>query len=156
MKINRLVRPNVVCAERHQSLAEVARLMRENNVGIVPVVEDKRGRELVGVVTDRDIALRGLGLQHDAMTCPVPEVMSRLPLAVGGSEPIDRALRLMAKYQVRRLPVVSEGRRLVGVISIEDLICSRALPARDYLFAVRRMHARKRGKRIVNPVAGAA
>lgn len=153
MKVHEVVRPTVTFAVRHQSLSEVAKLMRKANVGIVPVVADKEGRELVGVVTDRDIALRGLGLQHDSAKCCVSEVMSRVPLAVGGSEPLGHALHLMAKYQVRRLPVVTEGRRLVGVVSIEDLIRSAAVPSKDCLFALKRMHARKRAKRILNAAA---
>jgi CBS domain-containing protein len=98
-------------------VSEAARLMRSKDVGSVPVVEDGR---LVGMVTDRDIALRLVAEGKDAQATPVADVASAEIVTVRPEQELDSALQLMAQHQVRRLPVV-ENDRLVGIVSQADV-----------------------------------
>ncbi|MGZ8687695.1 MAG: CBS domain-containing protein [Gaiellaceae bacterium] len=98
------------------TVREAAKLMKDEDVGSLPVVQQDR---LVGVVTDRDIAVRVVAEGRDATT-PVAEVASNKPVTVEPSANLEQALELMAEHQVRRLPVV-EGDRLVGVIAQADI-----------------------------------
>ena len=98
------------------TVREAAKLMKDEDVGSLPVVQQDR---LVGVVTDRDIAVRVVAEGLDTST-PVAEVASDRPVTVEPSAELDLALQLMAEHQVRRLPVV-DGGRLVGVIAQADI-----------------------------------
>jgi CBS domain-containing protein len=100
------------------TVMEAARLMRDEDAGIVPVVD---GDKLVGTVTDRDIAIRVVaeGKSPDAVT--VGEIASRELVTIDPQQELDEALRLMARHQVRRLPVVEEDGKLVGIVAQADI-----------------------------------
>jgi CBS domain-containing protein len=100
-----------------QSLADAAQIMKSEDVGSVPVVEDGR---LVGMLTDRDIAIRAVAEGVDAQTLNVGDVASREPVTVEPGQDLDEALALMARHQVRRLPVVDDG-QLVGILAQADV-----------------------------------
>lgn len=99
------------------SVSEAARLMESEDVGSLPVVE---GDELVGIVTDRDLVIQVLAKGQNPETVRVSEVASQKPVVATPDEPLDQALRRMASEQVRRLPVVSDG-RLVGILAQADV-----------------------------------
>jgi CBS domain-containing protein len=103
--------------EPSQSLAEAAEIMKGENVGSVPVVEDGR---LVGIVTDRDIVIRAVAERRDPQTVRVDEIASRDVVTVEAEQDLDEALALMARHQVRRLPVVKQE-RLVGMLAQADV-----------------------------------
>jgi CBS domain-containing protein len=94
------------------TLGEVATLMKQQDCGSIPVVEDGR---LVGIVTDRDIVVRCIAAGKDPKTQRVSEVMSADPVVIGPDEDITAAEKVMADRQIRRLPVI-EHARLVGII----------------------------------------
>jgi CBS domain-containing protein len=100
-----------------QSLADAAQIMQSEDVGSVPVVEDGR---LVGVLTDRDIVIRAVADGVDVQTLNVGDVASREPVTVEPGQDLDEALALMARHQVRRLPVVDDG-QLVGILAQADV-----------------------------------
>ena len=100
------------------SLNEVAQLMAAEDVGAIPVVE---GDRLVGIVTDRDIVLRAIAKDKDTRGMPVSEVSSRELVTVDPEDDLSDALKLMAQHQVRRLAVIEDGERLVGVVSQADV-----------------------------------
>lgn len=100
-----------------QSLVDAAQMMKENDVGSLPVVEDDR---LVGIVTDRDIVVRAVAERVDPQTVSVGDVASRDVVAIPPDEDLDEALAVMARHQVRRLPVVEDG-RLVGMLAQADV-----------------------------------
>ena len=99
-------------------VVEAARLMKQEDVGPVPVVDDGK---LAGIVTDRDIVLRVVAEGKDPQATPVEEAMSRDLVTVDPHQPLDEALRLMAQHQVRRLPVCEEDGRLVGIVAQADI-----------------------------------
>ena len=101
-----------------QSVAYAARMMRDEDVGVAPIVE---GDKLVGVLTDRDVAIRVVAEGRDPESTTVAEVASKDVVTVDPQQELDEALRLMAKHQVRRLPVVEEDGRLVGVLAQADV-----------------------------------
>ena len=99
------------------SVVEAARLMREQHIGSLPVTEDDR---LVGMITDRDITTRLFAESAVPETTSVGDVYSRDLISVEPNSDLDEALRLMARHQVRRLPVV-ENDRLVGMVAQADI-----------------------------------
>ncbi|HYZ78231.1 MAG TPA: CBS domain-containing protein [Gaiellaceae bacterium] len=101
-----------------KSVAYAAKMMRDEDVGIAPIVE---GDRLVGVLTDRDIAVRVVAEGLDPERVKVFEVASRDVVTLDLDQDLDEALRLMARHQVRRLPVVEEDGRLVGVLAQADV-----------------------------------
>jgi CBS domain-containing protein len=104
--------------EMSSSVVEAARLMKSEDVGSIPVTE---GDRLVGIVTDRDIAIRVVAEGKDVKTVTVGEIASKDLVTVDPQQDLDEALRLMAQHQVRRLPVVEEDGRLVGILAQADV-----------------------------------
>lgn len=102
-------------------ITEAARLMKEHNVGMLPVVESDGSRKLVGVVTDRDITIRHVAEGH-VSDCAVREAMTDNVSTCKANENVDRVMSLMAEEQVRRIPIVDERGDLVGVISQADIL----------------------------------
>jgi CBS domain-containing protein len=99
------------------SMMKAAQAMQELDVGAIPVCNQER---LVGIVTDRDLVVRGLAQACDAAT-PIDQVMSRQPLWCFESQSIDDVIAYMRKSQVRRVPVIDEDNHLVGMVSLGDL-----------------------------------
>lgn len=110
------------CVAPDNTLVEAAGLMRELDVGALPVCEDER---VAGMVTDRDIVLRGVADGRDANTATVRDVMSPGIIHVFADQSVEDAVRVMEEKQVRRLPVLDRSKRLVGIVSLGDIaICS--------------------------------
>jgi CBS domain-containing protein len=116
--------PRTVTAD--STVAEAARLMRDEDTGIVPITE---GERLVGVITDRDIAIKVAAEGKDPQSTKVSEIASSNLVTIDPQQELDEALRLMAKHQVRRLPVVEEDGKLVGILAQAD-VARHADPAR--------------------------
>ena len=102
-------------------ITEAARLMKEHNIGMLPVVESEGSRRLVGVVTDRDITIRHVAEGH-LSDCPVREAMTDNVSTAKADENVERVMTLMAQEQVRRIPIVDERGDLVGVVSQADIV----------------------------------
>ena len=100
------------------SAVDAARLMRDEDVGLIPIVESDR---LVGTVTDRDIAVRIVAEGKSPETTHVADIASRELVTIDPDQDVDEAMRLMSKHQVRRLPVVEEDGKLVGIVAQADI-----------------------------------
>jgi CBS domain-containing protein len=101
-----------------QTVVDAARIMKQEDAGIVPIVD---GQKLVGVITDRDIAIKVVAEGKDTQTTKVTEIASRDLVTIDPQQNLDEALRLMAQHQVRRLPVVEEDGKLVGILAQADV-----------------------------------
>jgi CBS domain-containing protein len=116
--IRDLMTENPCTIDADKSVAYAAKMMRDENVGLAPIVE---GDKLIGTLTDRDIAVRVVAEAKDPEQTTVREVASTNLVTIDPQQDLDEALRLMAKHQVRRLPVVEEDGRLVGVVAQADV-----------------------------------
>ncbi len=122
MVVRDLMNPSVVTVEPGSSAALAARLISRHNVGALPVCGSDR--KLRGMVTDRDIVLRCVAAEEDPAQTPVRDIMTRGCASIAPGADCREATRLMAEQQVRRLPVVEDG-KLVGIVSLADLAKSR-------------------------------
>ena len=118
MFIKDLMHPGPVTIEPSSSAALAARLLSRYNIGALPVCTGD-GR-LRGMVTDRDIVLRCIAPEEDPAQTPVRDIMTRGCAIVSPEDSCSHAAQLMARHQVRRLPVVERG-KLVGMVSLSDL-----------------------------------
>lgn len=116
--ISEVMTPNPQSVEPSTTVVEAAQLMRDHDVGSLPVVENGK---VTGMVTDRDIAVRAVAEGKDPQGTKVGEVCSGDLVTIDPQQDLDEALRLMARHQVRRLPVVEEDGRLVGVVAQADV-----------------------------------
>jgi CBS domain-containing protein len=116
--IRELMTSNPRTVDPSTPVAEAARAMRDEDVGSIPIVDRDT---LVGILTDRDIALRVVAEGRDPQGTSAGDVASRELVTVDPQQSLDEALRLMAKHQVRRLPVCEEDGRLVGIVAQADV-----------------------------------
>jgi CBS domain-containing protein len=117
-KITEVMSSNPCAIEADKPVAYAAKMMKQEDVGLAPIVE---GDRLVGTLTDRDIVTRVVAEGKDPESVTVREVASTDLVTVDPQQELDEALRLMARNQVRRLPVVEEDGRLVGVVAQADV-----------------------------------
>ncbi len=122
MKAGQVCKRDVVSASFGTSLAEAARLMRENHVGSIVVLDASRPRRPAGIVTDRDIVVEVVAPGLDAAGITVGEVMGRALAVVREDDDALAALKLMRRQGVRRLPVVDAQGDLAGILSLDDLL----------------------------------
>ena len=117
MLIKDVMSRHIAIVGEETTIADTAVLIEEYDIGVVPVVEQK---QLLGVVTDRDIVLRCVAKGKDITQTKVKEVMSKNMVSVSPDQPLDMALQAMAGRQVKRLAVTDQG-KLAGVISLSDI-----------------------------------
>jgi CBS domain-containing protein len=116
--ISEVMTSNPCTIDADKPVAYAAKMMRDEDVGLAPIVE---GQRLVGTLTDRDIAVRVVAEGRDPESTQVREVATTKVVTVTPQQDLDEALRLMAEHQVRRIPVVEEDGRLVGVVAQADV-----------------------------------
>ncbi|MGI9077507.1 MAG: CBS domain-containing protein [Gemmatimonadaceae bacterium] len=121
MKARELMTKNPECVTREDTLQRAASIMRDSDIGAVPVVGDKDSRKLVGIVTDRDIAVRHVA-EGGKSERTVGDVMSKGRLATAReNDDVERVMELMREHKVRRIPVVGANDEIVGMIAQADL-----------------------------------
>jgi CBS domain-containing protein len=124
-KARDLMTENPACVTPETTAQEAARLMESHDVGSLPVVESTASKRLVGIVTDRDLALRVLG-RGESGNLPVRDAMSSGDLiCIRAEDDIDNVEKLMGRNQVRRIPVVDDQKRVLGMIAQADLARER-------------------------------
>lgn len=117
IRCSEIMTKNVKTVDRLTPISAVGALMRDGDMGAVPVVDQGR---LIGIVTDRDIVVRAIAEGNDAST-PVGEAMTTELFTVRTDDFVFEALRLMGDKQIRRIPVVGENGKLAGIISMADV-----------------------------------
>ncbi len=129
MKVKDIGMKEIYCATPTMNLNEIASMMKRHGVGAMPVCD---GDKLVGMITDRDIVISCVAAGMDAVACQAKEFMTSNPITVTPESDLEEVARVMAREQVRRLPVVEEG-CLVGMLSLGDI--AMVLPGNDSLVA---------------------
>lgn len=137
MKVSECMSCELRLVTPDDTIQQAAMLMAEQDVGVLPVTIDQ---QLVGIVTDRDIAIRGIGTGGGPDTA-VEDVMSRAVQCCFPGQDCAEVLAMMSQIQVRRLPVVDDNRRLVGIVSITDLASAEASRAAEALGEIGRPSA---------------
>jgi CBS domain-containing protein len=117
-KVRDVMTSRPFCVSPDTPISEVAVVMEKEDIGAVPVLE---GEQLAGMITDRDIVVRAIAKGKDPRGMPVRDAWTREVFAVREDDDLSDAIQAMASYQVRRLPVVDEENRLVGVIAQADV-----------------------------------
>ena len=100
---------------------KAARLMKDEDIGPIPIIEDKQTRKLAGIVTDRDLVLKVVAEARDPRSTPVEAVMTDDVVTCKANDDLDKAIKLMQDYQVRRIPVVDQNDHLLGIIAQADV-----------------------------------
>jgi CBS domain-containing protein len=117
-KVREVMTDRPRCITPETPVSEAARLMKSEDVGSLPILD---GERLTGIVTDRDIVLQAVAEEKDPRGMPVREVASQDLVTVGQDEDLSEALKRMASHQIRRIPVVDEDDRLVGIVTQADV-----------------------------------
>jgi len=121
MKIKKVMSENPVCCLATDSAQSVARMMCERNIGSIPVVGDQQSKQLLGMITDRDLCCSVVAGGLDPKTTPIQKFITANPITCRDGENIDKCEQVMQKHQVRRVPVVDGQNHIIGIVSQADL-----------------------------------
>jgi len=120
MKARDLMSKNPSCVTPEMSIRDAARLMKTEDVGVLPVVESEGSKRVIGLVTDRDIAVRAVA--EGRAEASVRDVMTADPRTAREDDDVDNVMSLMGQEQVRRIPIVDERGQLVGIVAQADIV----------------------------------
>ena len=120
-KCHEVMTKDPVCCLPNDSVAKAAELMKSENFGSIPVIENKQSQKLVGIVTDRDLALKIVAAALDAKSTNVETVMTREVVTCHADDDLQKALDAMAEHQLRRILVVDNNNKIVGIIAQADV-----------------------------------
>lgn len=121
MKNREVMSQNPVCCLPTDKVQAVARIMCEQNVGLIPVVSDQQSKQLLGVITDRDLCCSILAGGLDAKTTAIENYITQHPFTCRDGENIENCEHLMQEHQVRRVPIVDGNNCVIGIVSQADL-----------------------------------
>jgi CBS domain-containing protein len=110
-----------VCCLPTDLVAKVAEMMKRENIGPIPVIENEQTRKLIGIITDRDLALKIVADGRDSRTTKVEAVMTRKVVTCRADDSLQRALDAMSKHQLRRIVIVDNINMILGIISQADV-----------------------------------
>jgi CBS domain-containing protein len=122
MKVQDIMARNPTCVTPDTALIDAARLMKQENIGVVPVVESDSSRRLVGVLTDRDITVRAVAEGRDGGSTSVGHIMTSEVRSCAPDDSVSDVMELMGTEQVRRVPIVDERGTLVGIVAQADIV----------------------------------
>jgi len=112
---------NPICCLPTDPVVKAAQLMKRENIGSIPVIENEQTRKLVGIVTDRDLALKVVAQEKDVKSTQVASVMSEMLVTCQAEDDIQKALDAMSEHQLRRIPIVNSDNKIVGIIAQADV-----------------------------------
>ncbi len=120
-KCNEVMTKDPFCCLPTDSVQKVAEMMKSQNIGAMPVIDAGHTKKLIGIVTDRDLALKIIGGELDPQSTKVDAVMSHNLITCHASDDLQKALNAMAEHQLRRIPVVDDDDKIVGIIAQADV-----------------------------------
>jgi CBS domain-containing protein len=116
-----LMTTNPVSCSSTDTVRSAARLMKREDVGFLPVVNDREDQKLIGVVTDRDLVLNLIAEARQPDMTTIADIMTAKPVACRADDDVERAMSAMAQHQIRRVPIVDESDQIVGIIAQADI-----------------------------------
>ena len=126
MKVKEIMTPNVKAIWLTESLTDAAKMMWENDCGVLPIIKD--GRKVIGMITDRDICMAVAMRDTNPSGVSVEEVMTGQVYSITAEDDVDQALQAMQEHRIRRLPVVNSEGELEGMLSINDIVLNAKPP----------------------------
>jgi len=120
-KCNEVMTKTPVCCLQNDTVLKAAELMKSENVGSIPVIENEKTQKLIGIVTDRDLTLKIVAEGRDPKSTKVDEVMTHKVVTCRAEDDLQKALDAMAEHQLRRIPIVDANNRVVGIIAQADV-----------------------------------
>lgn len=125
---NDIMTQNPTCCSAGDPVMEAVQVMKNEDVGVVPIVDDPQSKKLVGIITDRDVVLNVVAAGKDANSTHLEEVMTRNLVTVRPDDNVQNALDYMSQHQIRRIPVVDGKGRVVGIIAQADIANRMDIP----------------------------
>ncbi|HEY3101332.1 MAG TPA: CBS domain-containing protein [Methylomirabilota bacterium] len=122
MKIKHVMTKDPTCCVSSDTAQRAARIMRDEKAGVVPVIENEQSHKIVGIVTDRDLCMNVVAEGRDPRTTQVHECMTTTVVSCSPQDSVDKATELMRDNQIRRVPAVDDQHRLVGIVSMADIV----------------------------------
>lgn len=129
-KCSDVMTKDLVTCTPENTVVEAAQLMKTEDIGPILIVDNETNRTLVGIITDRDIVLNVVADGQDPNTARVRDAMSKKLITCRADDDVDVAMKAMSQYQLRRIPVVEDSMRLVGIISQADVATRVNAPAK--------------------------
>lgn len=120
-KCHEVMTKDPICCLPNDLVEKAAKLMMSENIGSIPVIENEQTKKLVGIVTDRDLALKIVAEGRDAKSTKVEAVMTRKVVTCRADDDLQKALDAMSEHQLRRLPVVDNDNKILGIIAQADV-----------------------------------
>jgi len=120
-KCNEVMTKSPVCCLPDDLVGKVAQMMKSENIGSIPVIENEQNPKLVGIVTDRDLALKIVAEGRDARSTKVEAVMTCTVVTCHAEDDLQKALDAMSAHQLRRIPIVDKNNKILGIIAQADV-----------------------------------
>ena len=121
MKIREIMTPEPVCCTPEDTAQKAAKMLRDQNIGSIPVVLDQQSRKLLGIITDRDLCCNIVADGLDARSMKIERFITLNPVTCREGENLEHCEQLMQEHQVRRIPIVDGEGRCIGIVSQADL-----------------------------------
>jgi len=121
-KCNEVMTKNPVCCLPDNMVIKAAELMKSEHVGSIPVIENEQTKKLVGIVTDRDLVLKVVAEGLDSKSTKVETVMTHKVVTCSAEDDLQKAVDAMSKHQLRRIPVVDDDNKILGIIAQADVV----------------------------------
>ena len=121
MTCGEIMTRSVVCCLPDDTIEHAAKLMKTEDVGPIPVIESYASRRLIGIVTDRDLVVKGIAEGCDPKSTKIKEIMTEYPIACFEKDDVFDAINLMSDYKVRRIPVVDDSNHILGILAQADV-----------------------------------
>jgi CBS domain-containing protein len=125
MTCGEIMTRNVVCCLPEDTIECAATLMKTEDVGPIPVIESHASRRLIGIITDRDLVVKGIAEGRDAKSTKIRDIMTDHPVACFEKDDVRDAISLMADYQFPSIPVIDDSNHVLGIIARADVAAGR-------------------------------
>ena len=122
MRIKHVMTKDPTCCVPSDTAQCAAKIMRDEDTGVVPIIENEQSRKVIGIVTDRDLCMNIVAEGRDPRTTQVHESMTTTVVSCSSQDSADMATEIMRENQIRRIPVVDEHHQLLGIVAMADIV----------------------------------